>query len=84
MRVFIYTAFLVGFAFAVSEGQMIFENNCLRCHQEGSKKPLSYLKKEYKGRADAIMVLAKQCPWGRNLSDMEIEMVSRWIAGEEK
>lgn len=78
-----YILFLLGIVFAKPEGQIIFENSCLRCHQEGSKKPLSYLKKEYKGRADAVMVLAKQCPWGRNLSDMEIEIVSKWLAGEK-
>ncbi|MFN3813859.1 MAG: c-type cytochrome [Aquificaceae bacterium] len=81
---FLYLFLLTSLALAVPEGKVIFDNNCLRCHQEGSKKPLSYLMREYKGRADAIMVLAKQCPWGRNLSDMEIEIVSRWIAGEEK
>ncbi|MEZ0360352.1 MAG: cytochrome c [Hydrogenobacter sp.] len=82
--ILLYIVLFLSYAFAVPEGQMIFENNCLRCHQEGSKKPLSYLKKEYKGRSDAVMILAKQCPWGRNLSDMEIEIVSKWIAGEDK
>jgi len=81
--VVVHLLLLFSFALAKPEGQIIFENNCLRCHQEGSKKPLSYLKKEYKGRADAVMVLAKQCPWGQGLSDMEIEIVSKWLAGEK-
>jgi len=29
------------------------------------------------------MELAKRCPWGRGLSNMEIEIVSKWLAGKE-
>ncbi len=47
------------------------------------KKPLSYLKEKYRGKPEAVMELAKRCPWGRGLSNMEIEIVSKWLAGKE-
>ncbi len=71
---------IIGFAFA-QEGEIIFKNSCMRCHTERDKKPLSYLKEKYKGKPEEIMELAKRCPWGQGLSDMEIELVSKWISG---
>ncbi|MFN3599259.1 MAG: c-type cytochrome [Aquificaceae bacterium] len=70
----------MGFAFS-SEGEMIFKNSCIRCHTEKDKKPISYLKERYKGKPEEIKELAKRCPWGKGLSDMEIELVSNWLAG---
>ena len=67
---------------AKPEGQVIFENSCLNCHQPDSKKPLSYLQKKYKGKAEEIKELAKRCPWGKGLSEFEIELVSKWLSGE--
>ncbi len=83
MRVFISVLGLL-FSLALasaSEGELIFKNSCQRCHLEGSKKPLSYLKQKYKGKPEAVMELARNCPWGKGLSQMEIELVSRWLAG---
>ncbi len=67
---------LMGFAFSL-EGEMIFKNSCIRCHTEKDKKPLSYLKVKYKDKPEEIKELAKRCPWGKGLSDMEIELVSK-------
>ncbi|RMH05498.1 MAG: cytochrome c [Aquificota bacterium] len=72
---------LLSLACAKEAGQVIFENSCKRCHGEGSPKPLSYLQQKYKGNPQAIIHMAKACPWGRRLSEMEIELVSKWIAG---
>jgi cytochrome c551/c552 len=74
--------FLINLVFA-SDGEMIFKNYCMRCHTEKDKKPLSYLKEKYKGKPEAVMDLAKKCPWGIGLSNMEIEIVSKWLAGNE-
>ena len=81
MAVLLFLALIFSFGFAKPEGQVIFENSCLRCHQPNSNKPLSYLQKKYKGKAEEVMELAKRCPWGKGLSELEIELVSRWIAG---
>ena len=64
-----------------SEGELIFKNSCMRCHTDKDKKPLSYLKEKYKGKPEVVMELAKRCPWGQGLSDMEVELVSKWLAG---
>ncbi|WP_448588416.1 c-type cytochrome [Thermocrinis sp.] len=82
MKGLLVYVFLLSIGFAKPEGQVVFENSCLRCHQPDSKKPLSYLQKKYKGKAQEVVELAKRCPWGRGLSDLEIELVSRWIAGD--
>ncbi len=71
---------LVSLGFA-SEGELIFKNSCIRCHTDKDKKPLSYLKEKYRGKPEAVMELAKRCPWGQGLSEMEIELVSKWLAG---
>ncbi|MCS6957074.1 MAG: cytochrome c [Aquificaceae bacterium] len=80
MKGLIHVTLALGFAFA-SEGELIFKNSCMGCHTDKDKKPLSYLKEKYKGKPDAVMQLAKRCPWGQGLSDMEIELVSKWLAG---
>lgn len=69
-------------AVAKPEGQIIWESQCQRCHQPGSSKPLSYLKQKYKGNPQGIEEMAKVCPWGKGLSEMEIELVSKWISGD--
>ena len=66
-----------------SDGEVIFKNFSMRCRTEKDKKPLSYLKEKYRGKPEAVMELAKRCPWGRGLSNMEIEIVSKWLAGKE-
>ncbi len=71
----------IGVSFAKPEGQKLFEANCLKCHGENSRKPLSYLKKQYKGKPEEVKELSKQCPWGRHLSEKEIDLISRWLAG---
>lgn len=76
----ILLSFIISYAFA-QEGEIIFKNSCMRCHTEKDKKPLSYLKEKYKGKPGEIKELAKRCPWGQGLSDMEIELVSKWISG---
>lgn len=73
---------LAGFVFA-SEGELIFKNSCLRCHTDKDRKPLSYLKEKYRGKPEEVMKLAKICPWGRGLSEMEIEIVSKWLSESE-
>ncbi len=80
MRKFYHLLLLANLCLA-SEGELIFKNSCMRCHTDKNKKPLSYLREKYKGRPEAVMELAKRCPWGRGLSGMEIELVSRWLAG---
>ncbi|MFN3976120.1 MAG: cytochrome c [Aquificaceae bacterium] len=82
MKKLIASLFLVSLALA-SDGEVIFKNSCMRCHTEKDKKPLSYLKEKYKGKSKEVMELAKRCPWGRGLSSLEIEIVSKWLAGEE-
>ena len=73
---------LTSFVFA-SEGELIFKNSCMRCHTDRDRKPLSYLKEKYKGKPEAVMELAKRCPWGKGLSDMEIEIVSKWLSNSK-
>ncbi|RMH80852.1 MAG: cytochrome c [Acidobacteria bacterium] len=80
MRYLMALLLMSTFTFAKPPGEVIFQNSCERCHAEGSKKPLSYLRQKYRSNPQGIMELAKVCPWGKNLSDMEIELVSRWIA----
>ncbi|MEW6655273.1 MAG: cytochrome c [Aquificota bacterium] len=82
MKKLILLTVLINLSFA-SDGEMIFKNFCMRCHTEKDKKPLSYLKEKYRGKPEAVMELAKRCPWGRGLSNMEIEIVSKWLAGKE-
>ncbi|MEJ5339682.1 MAG: c-type cytochrome [Aquificaceae bacterium] len=72
--------FLINLSFAV-EGELIFKNSCMRCHTDKDKKPLGYLKEKYKGKPEAVAELARRCPWGQGLSEMEIELVSKWLAG---
>ncbi|MCS7261801.1 MAG: cytochrome c [Aquificaceae bacterium] len=71
---------LTGFALS-SEGEIIFKNSCMGCHTEKDRKPLKYLKEKYKGKPQAVAELAKRCPWGQGLSELEIELVSKWLAG---
>lgn len=79
----ILTAVLAFIGFCLSsDGETIFRNSCIGCHQENSKKPLSYLKQKYRGRSLEVVQLAKNCPWGKNLSELEIELVSKWLANE--
>ncbi len=66
---------------AVPEGKLLFDNHCLRCHAPGSGKPLSYLKEKYKNDPDGVLELAKRCPWGRGLSEMEIKLIAEWLSG---
>ncbi len=68
---------------ATPEGRLLFENHCIRCHAEGSKKPLSLLRKKYRGNPSGVVDLAKRCPWGRGLSDMEIKVIADWLTREE-
>ncbi len=77
----ILSCLFISFSYGKSEGQKLFEQNCLRCHGENSRKPLSYLKRTYKGKPEEIKELAKQCPWGRHLSEEEIDLISKWLAG---
>ncbi len=70
-------------AFALPEGEVLFKNHCMRCHTQESPKPLSFLKKKYADKPHEVMELAKRCPWGKGLSDMEIEIIARWLAGKE-
>lgn len=74
---------MASIVFAKSEGQALFESQCLRCHTEKSQKPVSLLKQKYKGKPQEVAELAKRCPWGKGLSDMEVELVSKWLAGLE-
>lgn len=70
---------LINLGFA-EEGELIFKNSCMRCHTDKDKKPVSYLKEKYKGKPEAVMDLIKRCPWGQGLSEMEAELVSKWLA----
>lgn len=72
---------LISLSFAESEGHYLFKNHCLRCHAENSPKPIPYLKSKYKGNKDAVIQMAKRCPWGKGLSDMEIEVIAEWLSG---
>jgi len=78
---FIITLSFLSLAVSKPEGQILFEKNCLKCHGENSRKPLSYLKKEYRGKPDEIKYLAQRCPWARGLSEKEIDTIARWLAG---
>ncbi|MEN3034170.1 MAG: cytochrome c [Aquificaceae bacterium] len=82
MRALLSILAIFAMSFA-SEGETIFRNSCLGCHQENSRKPLSFLKQKYKNRSLEVIQLAKNCPWGKNLSDLEIELVSKWLADEK-
>ncbi len=66
---------------AVPEGRLLFENHCLRCHTEGSKKPVSYLKRKYRNNTRGVLELARRCPWSRGLSEMEIGVIAEWLSG---
>lgn len=72
VMIFVLSLLISTLLFAKEPGQVVFENSCQRCHTEGSKKPLSYLREKYKGKPEAITQMAKVCPWGKGLSDMEI------------
>lgn len=65
---------------ATPEGKLLFENHCLKCHAQGSSKPLGYLKSKYKNNAEGVLRLAKRCPWGRGLSEMEIRLIAEWLS----
>ncbi len=80
MKRFYVLLLLTNLAFA-SEGELIFKNSCMGCHTDKDKKPLSYLREKYKGKPEAVMELVKRCPWGQGLSEMEAELVSKWLAG---
>ncbi|ADC89470.1 hypothetical protein Thal_0837 [Thermocrinis albus DSM 14484] len=81
-RVWILVVLSFMLAYSKEDGRVIFENACLRCHTENSSKPLRYLMEKYKGKAEEVKALARRCPWGKGLSDMEIDLVSRWLAGQ--
>ncbi len=68
-------------SFAVPEGKVLFENHCLRCHAQDSPKSVKYLKSKYKGNPSGVVELAKRCPWGQGLSEMEIKLIAEWLSG---
>ncbi len=77
----LFITLVIGFSSGKPDGQRLFEANCLRCHGEDSQKPLSYIKSTYRGKPEEIKKLSKQCPWGKHLSEKEIDLISRWLAG---
>jgi len=68
---------------AVPEGKLLFENHCLKCHAQGSNKPLGYLREKYRNNPAGVVELAKRCPWGRGLSEMEIKLIAEWLSKGE-
>ncbi|WP_457601221.1 c-type cytochrome [Hydrogenivirga sp.] len=70
-------------SFALPEGKVLFENHCLRCHAPGSPKPVEFLRSKYRSNAEGVLKLAKRCPWGRGLSDMEIRAIAEWLSGKK-
>ena len=80
VRVLVVTLVLSYISFAVPEGKLLFDNHCLRCHTPESKKPVSYLKKKYKNNTEGVLELARRCPWGRAISDMEIRLIAEWLS----
>ncbi len=66
-----------------SDGRVLFEAHCIKCHAPGSPKPLSFLKKKFKNNPQAVVNLAKRCPWGRGLTEMEIKTIAEWLAGKK-
>ncbi len=82
MRASVLLLFILGLSFGKPEGQVIWETQCQRCHVGEGKKDLNYLRQKYRNNPQGIRDLAKVCPWGKSLSDMEIELVSKWIAGK--
>lgn len=80
MRLFYALLIHISLSLATPEGKILFENNCLRCHREGSLKPVSFLKKKFKGNPEGIVEMAKRCPWGKGLSNMEIKLIAEWLS----
>ncbi len=66
-----------------SEGKVLFETHCMKCHAQNSPKPLTYLKEKYRNNPQAVINLAKRCPWGRDLSEMEIKIIAEWLSGKK-
>jgi len=70
-------------SFPSPEGRALFENHCVRCHAPGSPKPVGYLKNKYRNNAEGVLELARRCPWGKGLSDMEMKLIAEWLSGEK-
>ncbi len=70
-------------ALSLAEGRDLYEHHCIRCHREDSAKPTEFLKAKFRGKPEAIVELSERCPWGRNLSRMEIEIIAEWLSGVE-
>lgn len=72
--------FLIDLALALPEGEVLFKSHCIRCHAQGSEKPLGYLRDKFRGNPEGVVQLAKRCPWGQGLSDMEIKLIAEWLS----
>ncbi|EDP76014.1 cytochrome c [Hydrogenivirga sp. 128-5-R1-1] len=70
-------------SFSSPEGRTLFENHCIRCHAPGSPKPLKFLREKYRDNAEGVLELAKRCPWGKGLSDMEMRLIAEWLSGKK-
>jgi len=68
---------------AVAGGKDLYEHHCLRCHTENSQTPTSLIRDRFRGNPEGIVELSKRCPWGRSLSEMEIELIAEWLSSEE-
>ncbi|RLJ70968.1 cytochrome c553 [Hydrogenivirga caldilitoris] len=75
--------FLINAAFAVHEGEILFKNHCIKCHAQDSKKPLKYLRQKFQNNPEGVIQLAKRCPWGQGLSDMEVKLIAEWLSGSK-
>ncbi len=74
---------LCGVSLASSEGEDLFRANCLKCHRDNSPAPVFLMKEKFRGKPELIVELAKKCPWGKNLSELEVELIAEWLSGEE-
>jgi len=41
------------------------------------------LKNKYRNNAEGVLELARRCPWGKGLSDMEMKLIAEWLSGEK-
>ncbi len=71
---------LISLSFSLS-GRELFFKNCIRCHYEGSRLPLSYLKKEYRGEYETVLELINRCPFGRGLTKEQKEAIAKFLSG---
>jgi len=71
---------LLYIAFASPEGEVLFKNHCIKCHAPGSPKPVKFLKSKYSKNPEGVLELAKRCPWGKGLSEMELKLIAEWLA----